>query len=158
WWASPGSCLNQVCYAHDRCYDDIQIANNECFGVSCTWAAQTTSCDQHFFQGAAACDACGSPCNIPCHVIRWIASFAASHNAGKCDQPSDATCSCDQGCDVCASAGCVDLATLEQNPQESVGPVDRFQCTAEGQTCQQGQCSCATGQTLCNEACVDTQS
>ncbi len=66
---NPGDCLNQICYTHDGCYDDLLDEKNQL----CIWSEQTRDCDEPFFREYGRC-ADNDNCGFYCQLIGAIAA------------------------------------------------------------------------------------
>lgn len=81
----PGDCLNQVCYEHDRCYNELLDQEKQL----CLWSEQTGNCDETFFREYDRCtddDNCGFYCQIIGVIAVHLSSIEYAFN------------SLDQGC------------------------------------------------------------
>lgn len=63
-------CLNEVCYYHDRCYDELLQSFPG--GELCLWSKQTRSCDDDFFTGYQQC-LDKSDCGFWCQFFNTMA-------------------------------------------------------------------------------------
>ncbi len=70
-YGSPGNCLNEICYAHDLCYDKLLQSSAD--GTLCLWSEQTPSCDADFFAGFTSC-LNKDECTFWCRVITAVAA------------------------------------------------------------------------------------
>ena len=100
----PGSCLNEVCFQHDRCYDTIRDA-----GPLCLWSERTQACDARFFKGAEAC-AARDECGARCKLIRRVAQLSPNLCWAEVVLQTPACSAARAGeCDHCTPKSCADL-------------------------------------------------